>query len=129
MYDEIFTTQLCTPHGNLHPFKKFVPLLEISTPKYVPLQEIYTPAGSQFVPQNMYPSWKFVHQNEIAQVVRIFTAFSHTDGSSNSGPDGCVDPLTIDSIAPGTIYALTQLGTDGAEIGHLAQLFRRTTTA
>ena len=53
--------EICTPPQTLYPFRKYVPLLEISTPKYVP--------------QNMYPSWKFVHQNEISQVARIVFNF------------------------------------------------------
>ena len=85
---EIFNI-ICTPHGNLYSFKKFVPLLEISTPKFVPLK-ICTPQGNlypcrKFVLQNMYPFWKFVHQNEISQVVscRILTLNYSTISSSS----------------------------------------------
>ena len=70
--------KVCIPPGNLYPFRKFVSLQEISTPPGNFYLKICTPPGNlytwrKFVPQNMYPSWKFVHQNEISQVVRTLT--------------------------------------------------------
>ena len=65
-----FYSKICTPPGNLYPSRKFVPLQEICT-------------------TNMYPSWKFFHQNEISHVVRILLNF---DTAGNLYPKICTPP-------------------------------------
>ena len=75
---EMCTLKICIPPENMYHFRKCIPpcknipLQEISIPKFIiSLLEFCTTSGNLY-PQNIYPCCKFVHQNEISPVVRIY---------------------------------------------------------